>query len=32
MVRFHESLSEESVYMRYFHTMNLDQRTAHERL
>ena len=32
MVRFHESLSEESVYMRYFHMMNLDQRTAHERL
>lgn len=32
MVRFHESLSEESVYMRYFHLMGLDQRTAHERL
>jgi len=32
MVRFHETLSEESVYMRYFHMMNLDQRTAHERL
>ena len=32
MVRFHESLSEESVYMRYFHMMRLDQRTAHERL
>nr|MBA2783175.1 GNAT family N-acetyltransferase [Rubrobacteraceae bacterium] len=27
-----ETLSEESVYMRYFHMMNLDQRTAHERL
>jgi acetyltransferase len=32
MVRFHESLSEESVYMRYFHMMNLTPRTAHERL
>jgi acetyltransferase len=32
VVRFHESLSEESVYMRYFHLMGLDQRTAHERL
>jgi acetyltransferase len=32
MVRFHESLSEQSVYMRYFHMMKLDQRTAHERL
>ena len=32
MVKFHESLSERSVYMRYFHMMNLDQRTAHERL
>ncbi|MDP8938912.1 MAG: bifunctional acetate--CoA ligase family protein/GNAT family N-acetyltransferase [Actinomycetota bacterium] len=32
MVEFHESLSEESIYMRYFHMMNLDRRTAHERL
>ena len=32
MVRFHESLSEQSVYMRYFHMLGLDQRTAHERL
>jgi acetyltransferase len=32
MVRFHATLSEESVYMRYFHMMKLDQRTAHERL
>jgi acetyltransferase len=32
MVKFHEALSEESVYMRYFHMMNLDQRTAHDRL
>ncbi|MCD6053581.1 MAG: CoA-binding protein, partial [Rubrobacteraceae bacterium] len=30
MVRFHETLSEQSVYMRYFHMMNLTQRTAHE--
>ncbi|HJQ27884.1 MAG TPA: GNAT family N-acetyltransferase [Rubrobacter sp.] len=32
VVKFHESLSEQSVYMRYFHMMNLDQRTAHDRL
>jgi acetyltransferase len=32
MVKFHESLSERSIYMRYFHMMNLDQRTAHDRL
>jgi acetyltransferase len=32
MVRFHESLSERSVYMRYFHTLRLDRRTTHERL
>ena len=32
MVKFHASLSEQSVYMRYFHMMKLDQRTAHERL
>ena len=32
MVRFHETLSEQSVYMRYFHMMKLNQRTAHERL
>ena len=32
MVRFHETLSERSVYYRYFHLMNLDQRTTHERL
>jgi len=32
MVRFHESLSEQSVYTRYFHMLNLDQRIAHERL
>jgi acetyltransferase len=32
MVRFHESLSEESVYYRYFSQLKLDQRVAHERL
>jgi acetyltransferase len=32
MVRLHESLSEESVYFRYFGTMSLSQRTAHQRL
>ena len=32
MVRFHETLSERSVYLRYFHLMNLEQRIAHERL
>ncbi len=32
MVRFHEKLSEESVYLRYFRAFNLDQRVEHERL
>ena len=32
MVRFHESLSDLSVYMRYFHAMKVTRRTAHERL
>jgi acetyltransferase len=32
MVKFHETLSERSVYLRYFHMLNLEQRTAHERL
>ena len=32
MVRFHETLSERSVYLRYFHAMKLSQRVAHERL
>jgi acetyltransferase len=32
MVKFHETLSERSVYFRYFHTMGLTQRIAHERL
>jgi acetyltransferase len=31
-VRFHQTLSEQSVYFRYFHLMKLSQRTAHERL
>ena len=32
MVQFHETLSERSVYLRYFHLMNLEQRITHERL
>ncbi len=32
MVKFHEALSDRSVYYRYFHMMNLGQRVAHERL
>jgi len=32
MVRYHETLSERSVYLRYFHLMNLEQRITHERL
>jgi acetyltransferase len=32
MVKFHKTLSERSVYLRYFHLMNLEQRTRHERL
>lgn len=32
MVRFHATLSEETVYFRYFHLIHLHQRTAHERL
>jgi len=32
MVRFHESLSDETVYARYFRHLKLTQRTAHERL
>jgi acetyltransferase len=31
-VKFHESLSEESVYFRYFHMLKLQTRVAHERL
>jgi acetyltransferase len=32
MVRFHEGLSDRSVYFRYFHMLNLTERVAHERL
>ena len=32
MVKFHETLSEESVYHRYFSALKLSQRVAHERL
>lgn len=32
MIRFHESLSEESIYLRYFEHISLDTRTLHERL
>ncbi|PJF21320.1 MAG: acetyl CoA synthetase subunit alpha [Phototrophicales bacterium] len=32
MVKFHESLSERTVYMRYFSPLKLQQRVAHERL
>jgi acetyltransferase len=32
LVKFHETLSERSVYFRYFHLIKLSQRVAHERL
>ncbi len=32
MVQFHKTLSEESVYFRYFHLVKLNHRIAHERL
>jgi acetyltransferase len=32
MVKFHQSLSERSVYLRYFQALKLDQRVTHERL
>ena len=32
LVSFHETLSEESVYHRYFSQLKMDQRIAHERL
>jgi len=32
MVQFHQTLSEQSVYFRYFHLLKLSQRIAHERL
>jgi acetyltransferase len=32
MVKFHESLTEHTVYMRYFHALKLSTRVAHDRL
>ncbi|MGQ4647847.1 GNAT family N-acetyltransferase [Lyngbya aestuarii] len=32
IVQFHKTLSEQSIYFRYFHLMKLSRRTAHERL
>ena len=32
MIRFHSSISEESIYMRYFEYLGLVQRTSHDRL
>ncbi|MBD2017456.1 bifunctional acetate--CoA ligase family protein/GNAT family N-acetyltransferase [Microcoleus sp. FACHB-53] len=32
VVKFHENLSEESIYSRYFHLMKLQTRVAHDRL
>ncbi|HUK55263.1 MAG TPA: bifunctional acetate--CoA ligase family protein/GNAT family N-acetyltransferase [Nitrospiria bacterium] len=32
MVKFHQSLSEQTVYLRYFQVLKLNQRIAHERL
>jgi acetyltransferase len=32
LVKFHETLSEQSVYQRYFNHLKLDQRVAHERM
>lgn len=32
MVKFHASLSDRSVYLRFFHSENLNTRVAHERL
>ena len=32
MVAFHKTLSEESVHFRYFGSVKLEQRVAHERL
>ena len=32
MIRFHERISEERIYMRYFEYLGLDQRVSHERL
>lgn len=32
MVKFHQALSESTVYMRYFHMLSLGHRVSHERL
>jgi acetyltransferase len=32
MIKFHQTLSDRSVYQRYLHMLNLSQRVAHERL
>jgi acetyltransferase len=32
MVKFHETLSDRSVYLRYFSSLSLSRRVAHERL
>jgi acetyltransferase len=32
MIAFHQALSEQSVYLRYFHALKLSQRVTHERL
>lgn len=32
IARFHEGLSERSVYLRYFHLIGLDRRVSHDRL
>jgi acetyltransferase len=32
VVEFHETLSEQSVYLRFFHAMQLSQRTGHDRM
>jgi acetyltransferase len=32
LVKFHETLSERAVYFRYFHSVSLKSRVAHERL
>jgi acetyltransferase len=32
MVKFHETLSDRSVYLRYFYSLSLSSRVAHDRL
>lgn len=32
IIKFHQTLSEQSLYLRYFHLMSLNARIAHERL